>query len=156
MIAKIIMQTAAAVLGTVSFALLYDVPKRFFPSCGLVGGTGWLLYTVFVINHWCTATVAAFIAALGVVFLSRLISVRQRCPATVFITTGIFPLVPGVGVYWTAYYMVTNQLPEALQSGFMAGKTAVAIVLGIMVIFEVPNRCFSRSVFSDPEESFPL
>ena len=43
---------------------------------------------------------------------------------------GLFPLVPGAGVYWTAYYIVTNELDKASQTGYMALKVAVAIVLG--------------------------
>lgn len=141
MMPQMIWQTIAAALGTVSFAVLYGVPDKFFRSCGLIGGTGWLLYALLTKSGW-TAAAAAFLASLTVVFLSRAISVRERCPSTVFIISGIFPLVPGVGVYWTAYYLVTDQLSEALQSGFDAMKIAVSITLGITVMLEAPNRWF--------------
>lgn len=148
MIVQMLCQTAAAAVGTVAFAILYGVPRRFFLSCGLVGGAGWLLYAVLTAHGW-SAVAAVFTATLAVAFLSRIISVRERCPVTVFITTGIFPLVPGVGVYWTAYYIVTNQLPEALQSGVSAVKIAVTIVLGITLVFELPNRYFHPGVSSN-------
>lgn len=61
---------------------------------------------------------------------------------TVFLIAGIFPLVPGTRIYWTAYYAVTDQLALAQQNGFAALKDALAIVLGIVVIFELPNRMF--------------
>ena len=35
---------AAAFVGTVAFALLFGVPKRFYPACGFIGAAGWLLY----------------------------------------------------------------------------------------------------------------
>ncbi len=149
MMPEIILQTAAAV-GTIAFALLYGVPRRFFFSCGVVGGTGWLLYAALTAYGW-SAVAAVFLATLAVAFLSRVISVRERCPVTVFITTGIFPLVPGVGVYWTAYYIVANQLPEALESGVSALKIAITIVLGITVVFELPNRCFHSGFFHNKQ-----
>lgn len=55
--------------------------------------------------------------------------------------SGDIPLVPGAGVYWTSYYIVTGQLSQASVTGFKAIKVAVAIVLGIVLIFEVPQEC---------------
>lgn len=52
---------------------------------------------------------------------------------------GIFPLVPGAGIYWTAYYIVTDQMELASRTGFSAVKAAVAIVLGIIFVFEIPQ-----------------
>ena len=61
-----------------------------------------------------------------------------------FLIAGIFPLVPGAGVYWTAYYIVTDQLRLAAETGYTAVKVAVAIVLGIVFIFELPQGLFVR------------
>lgn len=141
---ELLLQLIIAGAGTVAFALLYSVPGRFLLPCGLVGGLGWLVHILLDETTWCGKTAAVFLASLVVVFLSRWMSVRLKCPATVFITTGIFPLVPGVGIYWTAYYMVTDQMDMAAESGFAALKTAMAIVLGITVMSEVPNRFFHR------------
>ena len=41
---------------------------------------------------------------------------------TIFLIAGIFPLVPGAGVYWTAYYIVTDQLRLAAETGYTAVK----------------------------------
>ena len=67
-----------------------------------------------------------------------------RSPVTVFLISGIFPLVPGAGIYWTAYYVVTNELEQAGQRGFLTLKIAVAIVLGILLVFELPQGLFRR------------
>ena len=79
-----------------------------------------------------------------VIFLSRLAAVLKKCPVTIFLIAGIFPLVPGAGVYWTAYYIVTDQLRLAAETGYTAVKVAVAIVLGIVFIFELPQGLFVR------------
>jgi uncharacterized membrane protein YjjB (DUF3815 family) len=60
----------------------------------------------------------------------------------VFQIDGIFPLVPGAGIYWTSYYLVTGETGLALENGFAAVKAAVAIVLGIIAVFELPNSLF--------------
>lgn len=137
-------QVLAAVLGTVAFSVLFCVPRKYYLYCGLVGGAGWWLYLALMTYASCTATEATFFATVLVIMLSRFLAVWDHCPVTVFLTSGIIPLVPGAGVYWTAYYLVTDQLHEAALSGVAAVKAAVAIVLGIVIVFEVPNRVFQR------------
>lgn len=90
---------------------------------------------------WSEAVVV-FLATVLVILMSRFFAVRERCPVTIFLICGILPLVPGAGIYWTCYYLVTGQLDEASTRGFSALKAAVAIVLGIVFVFEIPQRFF--------------
>ena len=138
---RIIWEFFAAALGTMAFALLCHVPRKYYPFCGLIGGCGWVCYEILL--SWCSPPVATFFANAAVVFLSRLFAVRESCPVTLFLVSGIFPLVPGAGIYWTAYYMVTNELDLAGQRGFQTVKIAVAIVLSILLVFELPQKVFS-------------
>lgn len=137
---RILWEFLAACVGTMAFALLFQVPKRFYILCGLIGGCGWVCYKILLL--WCSVPVATFFANVAVVFLSRLFAVKKRCPVTVFLISGIFPLVPGAGIYWTAYYIVTNELEQAGERGFLTLKVAVAIVLGILLVFELPQGAF--------------
>lgn len=136
-----ILQVIAAAVGTVAFSVLYSVPRRYYPYCGLIGGTGWLIYCLLIPHV--SAAEATLVASILVVILSRLFAVWEKCPVTIFLITGIFPLVPGGGIYWTAYYIVTNQTDLAAQTGFTALKAAVAIVLGIIVVFQIPQKLFA-------------
>ena len=73
--------------------------------------------------------------------------------ATIFLISGIFPLVPGAGIYWTVYYLVTEQLGLAVYTGYEAVKAAVAIVLGIVFVFELPQglfRCMAKAFVKIP------
>lgn len=132
----------AAFVGTIAFSVLFSVPKRNYPACGLIGGVGWLIYLLLSDVSFIGATGATYIATVVVILLSREMAVIQKCPATLFMIPGIFPLVPGAGIYWAAYYLVTNQLQLSLSSGLNACKAAVAIVLGIVTVFEIPGRAF--------------
>lgn len=137
-----IREILAAIIGTIAFALLFGVPKRYFLHCGLIGGAGWCLYSILTQYCGSSATEATFLATVLVILLSRFSAVWIRCPVTVFLIAGIFPLVPGAGVYWTSYYLVMGQTQDAMTSGFAAVKAAVAIVFGIVVVLELPNRIF--------------
>lgn len=136
---QLVTELLSAAVGTVAFCVLFGVPKKSFVDCGLIGMAGWLVYRL---TQGAGPTYAVFFATLVIVLLSRIMAVRRQCPATVFMITGIFPLVPGAQIYWAAYYLVTNQFDQALSSGFTAIKVIIAIVLGIIFVFEIPGRFF--------------
>ena len=138
------LETVAAFFGTIAFSLLFGVPARYDLLCGLSGMMGWIVYSLLTGFAGLSPAMATLGGALVVTLLSRFLSVPMKCPATVFLITGIFPLVPGAGIYWTSYYIVTGQLSQALSSGFSALKVAVALVLGIVFVFEIPERFFHR------------
>lgn len=134
----------SAVIGTVSFSVLFGVPREYYPYCGFIGGAGWLVYCLAEL--FLPGSGPCFAATAVVILLSRTAAVMKRCPVTIFLIAGIFPLVPGAGVYWTVYYMVTDQLYLAVQTGYTAVKVAVAIVLGIVFVFELPQGLFRALV----------
>lgn len=137
---RILWEFGAAFAGTIAFALLFHVPAKYYRYCGFIGGCGWVCYKLALLGA--TAPVATFLANVAVVFLSRFFAVREECPVTVFLISGIFPLVPGAGIYWTAYYIVTDDLGQAGDRGFATFKIAVAIVLSILLVFELPQKWF--------------
>lgn len=139
-----IQEILAAMVGTIAFSLLFGVPRKYYAYCGLIGGAGWGMYSAAGLL-WAPAQ-SALAATIVVILLSRLAAVKERCPVTIFLISGIFPLVPGAGVYWTVYYMVTDQLYLAVQTGYTAVKVAVAIVLGIVFVFELPQGLFRALV----------
>lgn len=140
-------QVLAAGIGTVAFGAIFGVPKQYYPYCGLIGGAGWAVYVIlWEMLHFWSEPAVIFLSTVLVILLSRLFAVQKRCPVTIFLISGILPLVPGAGIYWTAYYLVTDQLQEASARGFLAVKAAAAIVLGIVFVFEIPQGFFRRAV----------
>ena len=136
-------QIVASFIGTAAFAVLFGVPRKYYVLCGVSGVLGWILYMILARYAGFTPPAATVFATMLVVLSARYFSVLDRCPAIVFLLCGIFPLVPGAGVFWTSYYVVSDQLRLALGSGFMAVKVTIAIVLGIILISELPAKMFS-------------
>ena len=136
---------AAALVGTSAFAILFGVPRRHYFSAGLVGMAGWAVYLIFSRYVDSGAFAASFFAATVVSFLSRIFARRFRCPRTIYLICGIFPLIPGGGVFWSAYYIASNQLNLALSSGLLAVKVTIAIVLGIIISANVFNNPAKQS-----------
>ena len=133
---------ACAFLGTIGYAILYNVPKRFFFGCGFTVAAGWLAYLFSSERLMTSAATASFLGAFVVVMIARMLTVRLKCPITIFLISGILPLVPGAGIYYTVYYLVTNQLSMASSSGMEAIKVAFSIVLGIVLVVPIPRQYF--------------
>lgn len=131
----------SAALGTIAFAILYDIPTRFLGVCGIIGASGWVVYSLLLPHLGLTG--AIFFATVAIALISRFSAVRMKGPEIVFLISGIFPLVPGAGIYWTAYYLVSEMMDEAARSGSDALKTCLAMVLGIAIIHELPQWLFS-------------
>lgn len=130
-------------MGTVCFSVLFHVPKKYYLGCGITGMLGWLCYCLLVIPT--SKTVATFIGTLLVVLMARILAVWMKCPITLFLVPGIFPLLPGAGVYYTAYYLVTENLSLAASTGMEALKLAFAIVIAIIIVFSIPREFFQWS-----------
>ena len=141
--ASLAIQALAAFAGTVGFAILFGVPRKHYLPAGLVGVLGWLLYLVLYRYAGLTPAVSTLISTAFIGILSRVSAVIMKCPAAVFLICGIFCLVPGAGIFWCSYYLVSSQLDLSSSAGFTAAKIAIAIVLGIILAMELPQRFFS-------------
>jgi uncharacterized membrane protein YjjB (DUF3815 family) len=57
----------------------------------------------------------------------------RKCPAIGYLVVGIFPLIPGAGVYYTMRYAVMGNMDMFVSQGMhtaaIAGIMAVAILL---------------------------
>ncbi len=140
MITTTILAIVESFLATLASAILFNVPKQYYTACGITGMAGWLLYLAMC--QVTTVALASFVGTLAVVLISRILTVRKKCPITIFLVSGIIPLVPGAGIYYTAYYLVTGQMSLAAVKGLEAVKIAFAIVLGIIFVVSIPRDAF--------------
>ena len=135
MFGQLAKEILSAVVGTVSFSVLFGVPREYYPYCGFIGGAGWLVYCLAEL--FLPGSGPCFVATAVVILLSRTAAVVKRCPVTIFLIAGIFPLVPGAGVYWTVYHIVMEELFLAVSTGYSAMKEAIAIVMGIVFVLSL-------------------
>ena len=63
------------------------------------------------------AFAASLLAVIPLTLLARILAMTLRAPVTVFLLTGIFPLVPGAGIYYSAYYFIQGDNALALANG---------------------------------------
>ncbi|HJC11946.1 MAG TPA: threonine/serine exporter family protein [Candidatus Blautia merdigallinarum] len=144
MIVEGILQFLAAGIGTVAFSVLFSVPREHYPLCGFIGGTGWLICWTFVHGLGAGAIVGNFVATVFITLASRIGSTVRKCPVTLFLIAGIFPEVPGIGIYRTIYYTLLENNRLSLHYGRETLGIAIAMVLGIILVFEIPQKNINR------------
>lgn len=137
-------QTLAAFIGTFAFAILFGVPRQQYATCGIIGAIGWAAFLIMTRAGIAGTMVSITFSTVLICLMSRMVSVWDKCPSTVYLLCGIFPLVPGAGIFWFTYYLVAEKFRLSMTTGFNAGMAAIAIVLGIILAMEFPQRWFSK------------
>lgn len=145
-----IMQTIAAGIGTMAFCVLFRVPQKYFIDCGFVGVVEWIVY--LMVRECLGNAIGVFAAALTVTILSRFFAVKRKCPMTIFLVTGIFPLVPGVGIYHMAYNASLGAYNRSLYFFMEAIKAAFAIAVAIGVGSAMPAKWFQLNQSSESDK----
>ena len=130
---EFIIQFIVALFATVSFAVIFSAPKKELFYCGFTGAVQFDMGVVF----------PSLIATLCLTIMARIFAAARSMPVTVYLLSGIFPLVPGAGIFYTAYYLFTNDRALSSSKGIETFEVAGAIVLGIIFGFGIPQSLFN-------------
>ena len=134
-------------IATTCFAIVFNAPKKQLLFCGLAGLFGWTAYEIASI-YLDSGAVITFISTIAVTTLSRRLTFVRKQPISVYLISGIIPLVPGSLVYYTVYNMISGEVSKAVFTGIETLKISGAIALGIMVVLALPYKAFNRVVLS--------
>lgn len=137
--AVMMIRSLAAGLGTIAFALMFRVRKRHFADCGVLGTITWLAYMI-CIKIWNNEAIAVFVSGFAAVLASRVLAVLRRCPATVFLMTSLIPLLPGISLYRTIYYLLMGSAQISMHFGKLCFLTAFTIAVSIAVVQQIPRN----------------
>ncbi len=143
MIEELLFEIAAAFVGTATFSVLFRVPGKMWAVCGIVGGAGWAIYAVAV-ELGISAAMASFLAVAVITLLARILAVVCKAPANVILIPGIFPIIPGIGIYNMIYELFIGNTVQGLSGGFAVLKIIGAMVLGMVVVFSLPRSWFRK------------
>ncbi|HOX33120.1 MAG TPA: threonine/serine exporter family protein [Spirochaetales bacterium] len=119
-------------LGTVGFAILFELRKGDLPLAALGGAIGWAAFELISLPSG-SSGLGYFAAAAAIGLWSEALAAARRKPATVYMICGIIPLVPGGGMYYTMLEYVRGNTWASVSTGFAALQAAGAIAAGLAV-----------------------
>lgn len=124
-------QIAMAFLGSLSFALLYNIrgKKHWYAAIG--GMLGWFIY--LLLGSWLgNDVIQYFFAATLVTFYAEVLARITKTPTTTYLIPSIIPLVPGSRLYYTMSYAVNGVWDQFIDAGLFTVALSAALAAGIM------------------------
>lgn len=136
------MQLVTAFLGSMGFALLFQVRRDRLLPASLGGLLAWGVYLLMGLATQ-QDVVRYFVASVVLTVYGEILARIVKCPATLFIVTASIPLIPGGSLYRTMQYFMLNDLESFSRQGLTTVLLAVAIAVGMLfptAIFQLLHR----------------
>lgn len=122
----------AACVASGGFAVIYNIHGPGILICAFGGGLGWLVYLLSApLGNDITQTLCA---AIVIAAYSEIMARIRRCPVTGYLLVGIFPLVPGGGVYYTMEHAINGENTLFLDSFLHTLGIAGALAVGVLLV----------------------
>ena len=133
---EIVFQLLSAFVGSMGFALIFGMRRRYLFAASLGALLGWAVYLAadYFLSH---SFLPPLLAAAFALSYSEIMAKALKTPATLFVIPAIIPLVPGGSLYYTMSYAVHRDLATARVYGTRTLETALAIAAGISFVLAV-------------------
>lgn len=129
-LSSMIARSIMAGIGTTAFAILFRVRKVHFFDCTILGFISWFLFLVLS-SLQANVMLAIFISGLIIALASKVLAIKRKCPAIIFLMTSLFPLLPGLSFYRSIYYMLMGQ--ETVSISFAKESFLIAFTIAISI-----------------------
>ena len=132
-----ILQIAAATVGTLGFALLFNTRGLKLLAAAAGGLLSWTLYLLF--NTFISSEAVCYLlVALLLSFYAEAMARLLKTPNTTFIITSLVPLIPGGSLYYTMEYAFEKNAAlfktQAVHTLLLAAALAAGVILATALV----------------------
>lgn len=127
-----LLQIVLAFIISISFGIVFNVPKHALIFAGLAGAFGWFAYVLtFRISG--SDILASLIGGILVAVVSEVAALFWKFPVTIVAVPGIVMLVPGLMAYSTMESFLMGNYTDGLAYGiktlFLAGSITIGLII---------------------------
>lgn len=122
------------------FSVLFQVRLRHLPTAGLGGAIGYIVYQL--VSPY-GGSLALLAASAAITLYAEICARKAKAPATVYLISGILPIVPGGGLYQSMLLALEGRSGSAGALAYRTLLNAGAIAVGIILVSAI-LRVFSR------------
>ena len=126
-------QCLAGMIGTLGFALMFNMHGRGIPFALLGSVISWLVCSVLM-RLGLSEPASYLIPAAVSGFYAEVMARIRKFPATSYLLAALVPLIPGAGVYYTMDFLRRGMGAEAYQKGMATAAIAGAMAVGVLLI----------------------
>ena len=123
----------AAFVGCIGFTILFNIHGWGSLLCVLAGVLAWLTY-LLTLRMGSSDLTAYFFATLVAAAYSEAMARIRKFPAISYLVVGIFPLIPGAGVYYTMNHAVQGRMDQFASQGMHTAAIAGIMAVGILMV----------------------
>lgn len=129
---EFMIQVIGAYAATVTAALFIESPRYALNKVGWIGACGYFVF--LLVKPFSGAIIATLVASLVITIMGQLFARIFKAPVTIFYIPALFPLVPGIGIYKTAFHYINNDFSLSRHYFFETIMISGAIALAIFII----------------------
>lgn len=133
-----IVQVLTAGLGSLGFALLFNVRRRYLAACALNGAAGWIIY-ILASHLGANVMYASLFSTLWIASYAEIFARIMKTPANQFLIVGLIPLVPGAPLYRAMRSFVADDTAAFKNYSDLTIKYALGIAVGICLVYSVAS-----------------
>jgi uncharacterized membrane protein YjjB (DUF3815 family) len=140
-----IIQVLAGFVGTIGFAVLFNIRGKRLITAAIGGLLSWLLCIVlnkYIQNEPVVYLIIAYLISTYAEIMARVL----KTPTSAFITTSMIPLIPGGSLYYTMVHAFQGDLNTFLPNAIHTLQLASALALGVIISTSVA-RIFHKGFF---------
>ncbi|MFW5651837.1 MAG: threonine/serine exporter family protein [Acetivibrio ethanolgignens] len=126
------MQCFWAFAGSLAFGVVFNIRGKNSIFAALGGLFAWVVYLLMGELSQNTIT-QFFAAAMAISFYAEFMAIWRKTPVTVFIISGMIPLVPGGTIFYTMRELIMGNDTESYQLGIYTIAIAGSIAMGILI-----------------------
>ena len=127
-----LLQLAAAWVGSLGFAMLFNVRGKKLPLASLGGLLAWAVY-LLIARHTSNDYLCGFCASVALTLYAEVMAILEKSPVTVFLVSAAIPLIPGAALYRAMDGLMHGKLEGFVQYGRYALLFAASMSAGITV-----------------------
>ena len=140
------MRSIMAGIGTTAFAILFRVRKQHILDTSILGFISWFLFLTLSELQF-NVMLSIFISGFIIAIASRILAVKRKCPAIVFLMTSLFPLLPGLSFYRSIYYMLMGQETIAISFAKESFLIAFTIAISIVIVKHIKPPLIKKNTY---------
>ena len=134
LIADPVVQLISCTAGCAGFAVMFGARRRALLFSVIGAFFTWTVYLTAVHSFSCPPFAATLVSACFVALYAGVVNAITKIPAAIFLTSCVFPLLPGSNMYFAVFGLVSRNMELARAQGLKLLLTAVGIALGFIIV----------------------
>lgn len=128
-----IIQIFMGFLGSLGFAIMYNIRGKKLAAAAFGGFISWLLFLLFG-SMLESEPFRYFIVSVLISAYSDVMARILKTPTTTFIITSLIPLIPGGSLYYTMANAFSGDFNDFLNNAMHTLQLAIALALGVVAV----------------------